>query len=479
MLYDGFKGQSLGQRAGPSGVVVAVKEATLREAMEPMPVPAPLQKLLVVEDDQSVRTTMVTCLELEGYDVDAVSTTREAIERLEGQSYPIVISDIYLDERTGIDVLRSARKQNPGCAVILMTGRGSMETVMAATEGGAFEYLAKPFEMAQMVDTIRRAEKSLAGPEEDEAEPVDDLPDTEMIGSSPRMIEIYKTISRVAPTDATVLIEGETGTGKELIAQMIHRNSRRAQQPFVPVDCGSIAPSLLESELFGTLRGAYTGADRDRMGVFEAAHNGTVFLDEIGDIELGFQLKLLRFLQEREVRPLGSPRAKKVDVRVIAATNRDMQKLVDEGKFREDLWYRLNVVRLTVPPLCERASDIPLLVHYFLKRYNERYRLDSRLAESGLKAMQEYSWPGNIRQLQHMMERLTILAPGGRIDDAAVKQSIELMDSRDSASETLADTEAEQIRRVLAATNGNKSRAAKILGIERKTLYRKLERMGL
>jgi len=293
------------------------------------------------------------------------------------------------------------------------------------------------------------------------------------------MIEIYKTLSKVAPTDATVLIEGETGTGKELIARMIHANSKRAQQAFVPVDCGAIAPSLLESELFGTLKGAYTGADRDRMGVFEAAHNGTVFLDEIGDIDLGFQLKLLRFLQEREIRPLGSSRAKKVDVRVIAATNKDVQKLVDEGKFREDLWYRINVVRLTVPPLCERASDIPLLVHYFLKRYNERYKLDTKLTDSGLKAMEEYSWPGNIRQLQHMMERLTILAPGGRIDDAAVRQSIEQMDSRDHASDSLADTEAEQIRRVMAATNGNKSRAAKVLGIERKTLYRKLERMGL
>jgi transcriptional regulator with PAS, ATPase and Fis domain len=245
------------------------------------------------------------------------------------------------------------------------------------------------------------------------------------------------------------------------------------------VDCGAIAPSLLESELFGTLKGAYTGADRDRMGVFEAGNNGTVFLDEIGDIDLGFQLKLLRFLQEREIRPLGSSRAKKVDVRVIAATNKDVQKLVDEGKFREDLWYRLNVVRLTVPPLCERTSDIPLLVHYFLKRYNERYKLDTKLTDSGVKAMEEYSWPGNIRQLQHMMERLTILAPGGRIDDAAVRQSIDQMDSRDHASDSLADTEAEQIRRVMAATNGNKSRAAKVLGIERKTLYRKLERMGL
>ena len=438
-----------------------------------------MQKLLIVEDDQSVRTTMVTCLELEGYAVDAVSSTREALARLEQQSYPIVISDIYLDERTGLDVMRTARRTNPDCLVILMTGRGSMETVMAATEGGAFEYLAKPFEMAHMVDTIRRAEKSLGVQDEDEAASIDDLPDTEMIGSSPRMIEIYKTLSKVAPTDATVLIEGETGTGKELIARMIHANSKRAQNPFVPVDCGAIAPSLLESELFGTLKGAYTGADRDRMGVFEAGNNGTVFLDEIGDIDLGFQLKLLRFLQEREIRPLGSSRAKKVDVRVIAATNKDVQKLVDEGKFREDLWYRLNVVRLTVPPLCERASDIPLLVHYFLKRYNERYKLDTRLTDSGVKAMSEYSWPGNIRQLQHMMERLTILAPGGRIDDAAVRLSIDQMDSRDHASDSLADTEAEQIRRVMAATNGNKSRAAKVLGIERKTLYRKLERMGL
>jgi transcriptional regulator with PAS, ATPase and Fis domain len=331
-----------------------------------------------------------------------------------------------------------------------------------------------------MIETIRRAEKSLgAVEEENDSATIDDLPDTEMIGSSPRMIEIYKTLSRVAPTDATVLIEGETGTGKELIAGMIHRNSKRAQQQFVPVDCGAIAPSLLESELFGTLRGAYTGADRDRMGVFEAAHNGTVFLDEIGDIDLGFQLKLLRFLQEREIRPLGSARAKKVDVRVIAATNKDVQKMVEEGKFREDLWYRLNVVRLTVPPLCERTSDIPLLVHYFLKRYNERYGLDTKITDSGVEALEDYSWPGNIRQLQHLVERLTILAPGGRIDKAVAEAAIEQMDSRDHGNESLAEAETDQIRRVLTATNGNKTRAAKILGIERKTLYRKLERMEL
>ncbi len=440
-----------------------------------------MQRLLVVEDDNSVRTTITTFLELEGYAVDAVSSTREAMERLRVDVYPIVISDIYLDERTGIDVLRRAREKNPQCAVILMTARGSMETVKAATEGGAFDYIAKPFELDRMLDTVKRAEASVNPPVEDEEKEskIDDLPETEMIGSSPTMIDIYKLISRVAPKSASVLIEGETGTGKEMIARMIHMNSPRAQQAFVPVDCGAIAPTLIESELFGALRGSYTGADRDRIGVFEAAAGGTVFLDEIGDIEMPFQLKLLRFLQEREIRPLGATRGKKVDVRVIAATNKNLKKLVDDGKFREDLWHRLNVVRIELPPLCERRGDVPLLAHYFLKKYNERYGEQVKLTESGVRALQNYSWPGNVRQLQHMIERLTILAPAGKIDEAAVRQAIEISEPRESLGETLADTETEQIRRVLAATGGNKSRAAKVLGIERKTLYRKLERMGL
>ena len=434
---------------------------------------------MVVEDDNSVRNTITTFLELEGYAVDAVGSTREALERLRDDAYPIVITDIYLDERTGLDVLATARQKNPNCAVILMTARGTIETVMKATQGGAFDYIAKPFELDRMLDTVKRAEASITEQEPEKESEIDDLPDSEMIGSSARMIEIYKTISLVAPTAATVLIEGETGTGKEMIARMIHNNSPRAQQPFVPVDCGSIAPSLIESELFGALKGAYTGADRDRMGVFEAANNGTVFLDEIGDLELGFQLNLLRFLQEKEIRPLGSARGKKVDVRVIAATNRDLQKMVEEAKFREDLWYRLNVVRVLLPPLVERRGDVPLLAHYFLNRYNDRYKQQAKLAESGLKVLENYSWPGNVRQLQHMLERLTILAPHGKIDEPAVRDAIELTEPRDAASDTLADTEADQIRRVLSATGGNKSRAAKILGIERKTLYRKLERMGL
>jgi DNA-binding NtrC family response regulator len=440
-----------------------------------------LARLLVVEDDSSVRNTVVTFLELEGFDVEAVSSTREALARLANNSYGIVLSDIYLDERTGLDVLRAAKSANSSCAVILMTGRGTMETVMRATEGGAFDYLAKPFELDKLLDVIHRAEASLAPVDDsdDEEVEIEDLPPTEMVASSPKMVEIYKLLSRIAPTDVTVLIEGETGTGKELIARMIHRYSPRAERPFVAVDCGAIAPTLIESELFGALRGAYTGSDRDRVGYFEAAQYGTVFLDEIGEVDLAFQLKLLRFLQEREVRPVGSTKAKQVDVRVIAATNKELSKLVQEGKFREDLWYRLATVPIKVPPLRERHGDIPLLAQFFVERANSRFSAEAKLTESGIRALAEYTWPGNVRQIQHLIERLAILAPSGRIDEAAVRGAIYSMQPGDSGTETLADTEAEQIKKVLAAAGGNKSRAAKILGIERKTLYRKLERMGL
>ena len=438
-----------------------------------------MPRLLIVEDDSSVRNTVVTFLELEGYEVDAVSSTREALQRLAQHSYPIVVSDIYLDERTGLDVLRAAKNSNPDCAVILMTGRGTMETVMRATEGGAFDYIAKPFELDRLLETVKRAENTSDPDGDDEDVEYEELPPTEMIASSGPMVEIYKTLSLVAPKETTVLIEGETGTGKELLARMLHRYSRRSDQPFVAVDCGAIAPTLIESELFGAIRGAYTGSDRDRVGVFEAANHGTVFLDEIGEVDQAFQLKLLRFLQEREIRPVGAPRSKQIDVRVLAATNRDLHKLVQDGKFREDLWYRLAVIRIKMPPLRERHGDIPLLAQHFVERSNHRFGTAARLTESGLKALKEYTWPGNIRQLQHLIERLCILAAGTRIDEFAVREAITSMEPDNASNETLADTEAEQIRKVLAAAGGNKSRAAKILGIERKTLYRKLERMGL
>ncbi|HVY92056.1 MAG TPA: sigma-54 dependent transcriptional regulator [Bryobacteraceae bacterium] len=435
------------------------------------------EKIILVEDDPSVRTTIVTFLEMEGFDVEAYSNTRDAIERLSRGGCPIVISDIYIDDRTGLDILNSAKKQDPNCAVILMTARGTIETVMAATRDGCFEYLAKPFELDTLLEAVKRAIAART-PEGDEVE-AEDLPESEMIGSSSRMVEIYKTVAHVAPTDATVIILGESGTGKELVARLIHRNSQRSQFPFVAVDCGAISPTLLESELFGAMRGAFTGADRDRIGVFEAAHRGTVFLDEIGDIDGPFQVKLLRFLQEREIRPVGASRSKTVDVRVVVATNRDLQKMVDEGRFREDLWHRLNVVTLTMPPLRERRSDIPLLAHFFLNKYNTRYGRHVKMTDSGLRELNNFTWPGNVRQLQHLIERLSILAPNDRIDAESVQDAIAAMDPKEGSGETLAETEADQIRRVLAATGGNKSRAAQVLGIERKTLYRKLERMKL
>ena len=434
-----------------------------------------MSKLLLVEDDPALQLTIQTALEQKGYTVDAVFTTGEALERLAGESFPIVISDIYIDERTGLDVLDAAKRKDPQCAVILMTGRGTVETVMAATRGGAFDYIAKPFDLDVMIDAVERAEAARA--ESGREAQQEEVPETEMIGSAPAMVEIYKTVSRVAPTDATVVIEGETGTGKELVARMIHRFSARAGQPFVPVDCAAIAPSLLESELFGAMRGAFTGAERDRAGILEAANRGTVFLDEIGDIELNFQLKLLRFLQEREIRPVGSSKSKEVDVRVLAATNRDLQRLVDDGKFREDLWFRLNVVRIVLPPLRERRADIPLLARFFANKYNARYNRDVKLMDSGVRALQDNTWPGNVRQLQHVIERLVILAD--RVDAASVQSALTAMEARDRPTDTLAEAEEDQIRRVLTATGGNKSKAAQILGIERKTLYRKLERMKL
>src|ERR1019366_1522786 len=430
-----------------------------------------MPKILLVEDDPALQFTIQTALEANGYSVDAVSTTGDAIERLAGQAYPIVVTDIYIDERTGLDVLDAAKRKDALCCVILMTGRGTIETVMAATRGGAFDYIAKPFELDVLLDAIGRAEDA-HNRDEDESEEEEPL-ETEMIGTSAAMVEVYKTVSKTASTDATVIIEGETGTGKDLVARMIHRFSRRKDQPFVPVDCGSIAPSLLESELFGAMRGAFTGADR--IGVFEAANRGTVFLDEIGDIEQNFQLALLRFLESHEIRPVGASRSKTVDVRVLAATNRDLQRMVNESKFREDLWHRLNVVRIVMPPLRERRSDILLLTQHFVRKYNERYNRDVKLMDSGAQELQDQTWPGNVRQLQHVIERMVILAD--RIDKDAVRDALTVMESRDKSVDTLADSEGEHIRKMVVAMGGKKDKDRKKLGIERKTLYRKLERM--
>lgn len=435
-------------------------------------------RILFVEDDESLLLTFSTGLEAEGYDVEGVNSTREALTRLANDVYPIVVTDIYLDERTGLDVLKAAQENNPGCAVIVITGQGTMETVMKATEGGALDYLAKPFDVSRLVDAVRRAERQVSGKHEKPADATE-IPPTELVGFSAPMVEVYKTISRAAPTDVPVLIEGESGTGKELVARLIHRNSQRADKTFQAVDCGAIAPTLMENELFGSLRGAFTGAERDRTGLLESANGGTVFLDEIAEVDGSFQLKLLRFMQEKEVRPLGSSKSRKLDVRVVAATNRDLPTMVEKGEFRQDLWFRLNVVQIRLPPLRERRSDIQPLSQHFLDRFRGSYDRDVNLTQSGLRALEENDWPGNVRQLEHLLERLVILSPVGELDGDAVRGALDGLEPRPKAVRSLADAEEDQIRKVLKATDGNKTRAARILNIERKTLYRKLERMKL
>ena len=435
--------------------------------------------ILVVEDDPSVALTLKTLLEAEGYPLREASTSAEALTLLAENNFPIIISDIYLDERSGLDILRRARSLNPDCAVILMTARGSLETVMEATQAGAFDYIAKPFALDKMIQAVRNAEQALrqtshaVGSAAEAASPA-------MVGNSAAMVEVYKFISRVSQADSIVLLQGETGTGKELVARLIHESSPRRNHRFAVVDCGALPATLLEAELFGVLRGAYTGADRDRAGLIESAEGGTLFLDEIGEIDLPFQLRLLRFLQEHEVRPVGSAVARTVNVRVVAATNRDLRQLVSEKKFREDLWYRLHVTSLYLVPLRERSQDIPALIEHFLATLGHRTGHHISLSDGALKLAVEYKWPGNIRQLQNVLERLVILHTGMVVEESALRETLSALDPTErkvAALESLAGLEEDQIRKVLKATHGHKTRAAEILGIERKTLYRKLDKM--
>ncbi len=439
------------------------------------------RKILVVEDDPGLAITVGAALEAEGYAVSEATSAEQAIDRLTAENFAVVLSDIYMERQTGLDVLHRAKALNPSSAVILMTGKGSLDTVIEATRSGAFEYLSKPFSIDRLLDTVRAAFKAA----EETAQPAAESPETEagpLIGNSAAMVEVYKFVSLVAPTDASVLLRGETGTGKELVARMIHEHSTRAKARLVVVDCAALKDTLLETELFGAVRGAYTGADRDRAGLLEVAAGGTAFLDEIGDIEPAFQLRLLRFLQEKEIRPVGSTTSRKVDVRIVAATNRDLKTAVAQGKFREDLWYRLNVASLEIAPLRARPADIPLLVEHFLAEFERTYGRRLHIDNAGLRVFTEYSWPGNARQLRHVLEKLVILTPGpfvnGPTASAALNEwgAVEKKNGN-GRTEDLGAVEDEHIRRVLQATGGNKSRAAAILGIERKTLYRKLERM--
>lgn len=433
--------------------------------------------ILVIDDEEAVTTMIAGYLKAKGYPVKAVNDGEDALEEIRGGDYPIVISDIYIDRVTGLDILRAVKTRNSESAVILMTARGSVRTTVEAEMGGAIEYLAKPFALEDLLAVVGRAEASMR---ESPPAAVEEAPGQfeEMVGSSPAMVEVYKGIARAARSDETVLITGESGVGKELVARSIYENSARADHPFIPVDSGAVSGSLWESEIFGSVRGAFTGADRDRKGVVAAAQSGTIFFDEIGEIPLSFQPKLLRFLQEREYRPVGADSPRKADVRIIAATNRRLEEMVREGGFREDLFYRLNVLRIDVPPLRERRRDIPHLVSRFLSQALETSGKKIWLEREAEEVLEAYDWPGNVRQLQNLVRRLVAMSPPGPAPAADVRRALASPVPEDdrAAPSGLAEMERRQIERVLEQTGGNKTRAAKILGIQRRTLYKKLAR---
>jgi two-component system, NtrC family, response regulator AtoC len=436
--------------------------------------------ILVIDDEESITTNIAVFLRARGYEVTAVNDGEDALKAVHDGSFPIIISDIYIDRVTGLDVLEQAKQAGGNPAVILMTARGSVRTTVEAEVRGAFDYIAKPFEMRTLLAVIERAEAYLAKPDapaeqDDESEAFGNI-----VGFSPQMVDVYKKIARSARSQDTVLIAGETGVGKELVARAIHDHSSRAKGPFVPVDAAAVAASLWESEIFGSTRGAFTGADRDRPGVVESARGGTVFFDEIGEIPLEAQPKLLRLLQEKEYRPLGSGVPRKADIRIIAATNRSLETMVRERTFREDLFYRLNVLRIDIPPLRERRSDIPYLVKRFFSEATAATQRRVWLEPGAERLLNDSDWPGNVRQLKGTIQRVVALSVPGPISDETLRLFLVRQTPDPEAEEPtgeLNEMERRQILRVLQETDGNKTKAAEILGIQRRTLYKKLARL--
>ena len=374
----------------------------------------PVTHLLIVDDDPVTVDLLREVLSKEGYEVTTALSGEEAISQGMENLFDIVITDVRMGEKDGMDVLRSFRKTSPETSVIVVTAFGSIDTAIEAIREGAFDYISKPFKLEEIRITVKRAldqRRLLRENQFYRQELVDKYQIKNVIGRSPQMLQVYKTIAKVADTRSTILLYGERGTGKELIARSIHYNSQRSSGPFIVVDCASLVETLAESELFGHVRGAFTGAFSTKRGLFEEADGGTLLLDEVGNLSLSMQAKLLRFLQEYEIKRVGGMENVKVDVRVIAAANQPLEPLVKEGKFREDLFDRLNVVSIVLPPLRERKEDIPLLAVHFLQKFSEENRKDiSHISPEALEMLTQYSWPGNVRELEHTMERTVILS---------------------------------------------------------------------
>jgi len=443
--------------------------------------------ILIVEDDAAMREMLREALEDDGYAVETAVNGRAGVERVQKGGIDLVVSDVKMPEIDGLDMLREIKAVSPSPYVITITAFGSIDTAIRAVKLGAFDYITKPFEVDQLILSV---EKALAERElrSEVARLRDEVSRSyrfeNMIGRSPAMQEVFDLVRRVAGSAASVLVTGESGTGKELVAKAIHFNSPRKTRPFVAVNCAAIPDTLLESELFGYKRGAFTDARTDRAGLLVEAEGGTIFLDEIAELSPALQAKLLRVLQEREIRPLGAARPERVDVRVLAATNRELDARLKDGSFREDLYYRLNVIQIQLPALRDRAEDVLPLAEHFLAVSAARAGKELKgFHEVAKKALLAHRWPGNVRELENVVERAVALAETATIRLEDLPGAVR--DRRDAEQDTLAralardmsldELEREYIQRVLAAEGGNKTRAAQRLGLDRKTLYRKLE----
>ena len=451
-------------------------------------------RILIVDDDEVSCQLFAETLESDGFNVEQVTSGDAALARLEADTYDLLLIDVRMPGTSGLDVTRIAHNKFPALPIVVMTAFGSIDTAVEAIHEGAFDFISKPMNLAEIKSILSRAlaQRSLQHRAEKQANQDDEYPSElgKIIGKSAAMVGVYKTVARVAPTKSTVLILGESGTGKELIARAIHEHSPRANQPFVAVDCGALTETLLESELFGHVRGSFTGAVADKKGVFEEAQDGTCFLDEIGGISLNMQARLLRVLQEHEIRRVGGKEWLPVDVRVVAATNQDLPQAVAEGHFRQDLYYRLDVVSIRLPPLRERMDDIPLLARHFLNHYSkETGKSVSAISEKAMELLTTYRWPGNIRELEHAIEQTVtlsyqpVLMPEDLPREVREQRAYQSSSNQAAPSQfnfpdqpSLEEMKKRYVHHVLQITNGNVSATARILNVDRRSLYRMLAR---